>query len=219
MLQAHPTVLFTRSNMRFIQALLALCVLASFPSLARAQGVDDSGAVLRPGDVVKISVWRKPELSGEFSVAADGSIADAFYSEVNVAGVSLNTATDRVRQYVARIESSPRVWVEPLFRVTVGGEVRTPNLYSLSRETTISQAVAQAGGATAQGRLDRVRLIRNGESQLIDLTDPANPLADTPIRSGDQILVARGSNFFREYIAPASSVVAAMGVILNIFLR
>ena len=205
--------------MRFIPALVAVLVLASIPSLARAQGTDNSAAVLRPGDVVKISVWRKPELSGEFSVAADGSIADAFYSEVNVAGVPLNTATERVRQYVARIESMPRVWVEPLFRVTVGGEVRNPNLYSLSRETTISQAVAQAGGATPQGRLDRVRLVRGGESQLLDLTDPASPLAETPIRSGDQILIGRSSNFFREYVAPASSVVAAMGVILNIILK
>jgi protein involved in polysaccharide export with SLBB domain len=197
-----------------------LLVLAIVPApLARAQAADGEAAVLLPGDVIKISVWRKPELSGEFSVAADGSISDAFYSEVNVARVPLAIASERVREYVAKIESSPRVWVEPLFRVSVGGEVRTPNLYSLSGETTISQAVAIAGGANTLGRLDRVTLIRNDQSQLLDLTDPNSPLADAVIRSGDQILVARRSSFFREYVAPASSVVAAAGIILNTLLK
>ncbi|HET6765594.1 MAG TPA: polysaccharide biosynthesis/export family protein [Longimicrobiaceae bacterium] len=175
--------------------------------------------VLHPGDAIKINVWRKPELSGEFTVAADGSVADAFYGSVKVADVPFSTAEARIKEYVHRIETTPWVWVEPLFRITVGGEVRQPNVYLMKRESTIAQAVAQAGGATASGRIDHVRLSRGGQVIMVDLADPANRFAHTPIRSGDEIVVGRQRSIFREYIAPSASVVAAIGVVLRLFVK
>jgi protein involved in polysaccharide export with SLBB domain len=202
--------------MRRLLPLVAVLATLTVPRTVCGQAADTTVAVLRPGDVVKISVWRKPELSGEFTVASNGAIADPFYSEVTVVGVPLATVTDRVRQYVSRIEASPRVWVEPRFRVSLGGEVRTPNLYSLSPETTIAQAVALAGGPTERGRLDRVVLLRNGRTELLDLTDPGDQRAAISVRSGDQLLVGRRSSIFRDYIAPGASLVGAVGVVVNL---
>lgn len=181
--------------------------------------MESAPVVLRPGDAVRISVWRKPELSGEFVVASDGSVADPFYSAVRVADVPFSTADARIKEYVATIEASPRVLVEPLFRVTVGGEVRQPSMYTLRRETSVAQAVAQAGGVTPNGKMENVRLTRGGEIYRVDLSDPASPLAHSPVQSGDEIMVSRQYNLFREYIAPSASILAAAGVILNLILK
>ena len=125
----------------------------------------------------------------------------------------------RLRKFIGEFTKADSLFViVPLLRVTVSGEVRTPNVYRLPPETSLSQAIAVAGGQTERGRRDRALLIRDGREAAIDLRG-ASPMAQAPIRSGDQILIGRRTSFFREYVAPASSVVAAMGVILNIFLK
>ena len=187
---------------------------ASVPVSAQDPAAPVSTAVIQPGDVVRINVWRKPELSGEFQVTADGTIADPFYMAVNIGGLPLATASERVRAHLARYETDPRVLVEPLFRVVVGGEVRQPNLYTLRRETTIAQAVMLAGGPTERGNLDRVRVLRDGEVLSVDILRPEGGLAHTPIRSGDQILVGRRRSIFRDYILPATTMVGAVASVI-----
>lgn len=174
--------------------------------------------VLRPGDAVRITVWRKPDLSGEFFIASDSSIAHPLYTEVRVGGVPLAEAEARVRRFVERYETSPQVLVEPLFQVMVLGEVREPKLYTLRPEVTIAQAVGLAGGATDRGQLERARLLRDGEVFIVDLTRPDAELARAPIRSGDQIVISRRRDWFRDYVAPTGSVVAALATLINIVL-
>jgi protein involved in polysaccharide export with SLBB domain len=61
---------------------------------------------------------------------------------------------------------------------------------------TVADALALAGGASADGRRDRVELLRGGEKVVVKL-DPAARLGDTPIRSGDQLYVPERSWFSR----------------------
>lgn len=210
----------------FALLLLTLSALG-IPSGLRAQELlernvrtpDVSTPVLNPGDAIRITVWRKPELSGEFEVTADGSIRHPLYRDVRVAGVPLPTAEERVRVFLKRLEANPDFVVEPLFRVAVGGEVRQPNLYTFTPEVTIAQAVARAGGGTEHGRLNRVRLLRDERELVIDLTRPDVAGARLPVRSGDQIIVPRRSSIFRDQLALAVSLAGATAAILGIFLR
>jgi polysaccharide biosynthesis/export protein len=201
--------------------IIAGSVLAAAPLAAQAprQAAPSTPQVLNPGDMVRITVWRKPELSGEYPVAADGTIADPFYMDVSVGGLTLASASERVRAHVAIYENEPRVLVEPLFRVAVGGEVQQPSLYNFRPEISIAQAVMLAGGPTERGRVDEVRVIRDGRELVVDLTDPEGGVAATPIRSGDQILVARRRSIVRDYIAPASSILGAALAITNTIRR
>lgn len=178
-----------------------------------------SEPVLQPGDVVRITVWRKPELSGEFTIRGDGSIANPFYGSVQAAGIPISTAEARVRSHVERYEANPWVLVEPLLRVSVRGEVRQPNLYTLTPETTVLQAVMLAGGPTDRGELRGIRLIRDGATIAVDLSRPDASAAQSPVRSGDQIVVPRKRQLFRDFIAPAASVTGAVIAILNFATR
>ena len=131
-------------------------------------------------------------------------------------GVTPTLAADEQgRPVLLRLDANPQFVVQPLLRVAVGGEVVRPNLFNLPPETSVAQAVAQAGGATQQGQLDRVRLIRGGRAVTLDLTQPGGA-AEQPVRSGDQIVVDRRSSTFRDVVGPLGSVVAAVGAVASV---
>jgi polysaccharide biosynthesis/export protein len=204
-------------------ALLVGLIPASLGAQSLSSGSSASPAtlsepVLQPGDFVQIAVWRKPELSGEFAIRADGTIADPFYSTVQAGGVPLSTVIERVVAHVERFEANPWVTVVPLLRVAVRGEVRQPNLYTLSPETTALQALMLAGGPTERGDLRRIRLLRDGQEIGVDLAR-IDGTAQQTVRSGDQIVVQRRRQVFRDFIAPAASVTGAVVAIINLVTR
>ncbi len=194
---------------------LAVLVGLAVVRPAYAQAPVGAQPVLAPGDAVRITVWRKPELSGDFQVAADGSVKHPLYRDLRVAGVPMDSVQARLGRLLSGYESDPQFLVEPLFRVAVGGEVRKPDLYTLPSETTIGAALALAGGVTERGKLNRVTLIREGHQELLDLSRPETGAASRAIRSGDQILVGRSTALLRDYVGPVASVLAAAGVLLN----
>ena len=58
---------------------MLLAILAmSIGGVASAQ-TSSSSQNLNPGDQVRIVVWRKAEFSGDFAVAANGTIAHPLY--------------------------------------------------------------------------------------------------------------------------------------------
>jgi len=175
-----------------------------------------SDPVLRPGDALRIDVWRHPELSGEFVVAPDSALAHPLYQVVKVAGLPLPVLRQRLDTLLARYEQGVQFVVEPLFPVTVAGEVRQPNLYRLPQGTTFAQAVAKAGGPTELGRLDKVRVIRRDGAMVINLANGYSRYGTLPIASGDQVLVTRRSTFnlLRDVLYPAASLTAAVAAIL-----
>ena len=132
---------------RFAVVWMVAATIGAIPSRAAAQApvrIDET--VIRAGDLVRVTVWRKPELSGDFLIAADSSLKHPLYREVKVAGLSVAAARERLVAFLKNLENSPQVAIEPLFRVSIFGEVRSPSLYTLSPETNIAQAVAIAGG-------------------------------------------------------------------------
>jgi polysaccharide export outer membrane protein len=192
----------------------AVACLSSVPAVAQSAIAPLAEPLLQPGDRVMVTVWQKPELSGEFVVTADSVLSHPWYQQVKIAGVPLSVAKERLRVYISQTENNPLLTLEPLFRVTVGGEVRAPNLYSLSRSATIAQAIAGAGGPTERGRLTKVRLYRGGKRLDLNLNDPRSDEANLGIRSGDNIIVGRSGNFFRDVLAPGASLTAALVSIL-----
>src|SRR5687767_7098439 len=138
--------------------LIALCAPIDLIAQSQAQAADQ--AVLSPGDSVRIVVWRKPEFSGDFVVAPNGTITHPLFRSVQVAGMPFATAEANLRRYLARFEENPEFVMEPLIRVAVSGEVERPTVFALRPETTVAEAVARAGGANEVGARNRVRVVR-----------------------------------------------------------
>ncbi len=179
----------------FPAAAAAVLALVPLPAFGQTAASGDAPAMLAPGDMVQIEVWRRPELSGEFPVLGDGGIGHPLYKGIVVTGVPVETARERVRAFLGTLEAEPQYVFVPLLRVAVGGEVRAPDLYHLPPMTTVAEAVAQAGGPTERGKPDDVRLRRGGGERQLDLRDPTGEAVRLRIRSGDEIVVKRRGNF------------------------
>jgi polysaccharide export outer membrane protein len=189
-------------------AVLTSAVLAQSPAPTTEQ------VTLAPGDSVRVVVWRKPEMSGDFIVGPDGTITHPLYRAVRVGGVPFGTAEINVRTFLARFEQDPQFVVEPLVRVAVSGEVGRPQVFAVRPETSIADAVAQAGGPNQFGKRDRVRVLRTdaGGRQrelYVSLLDPESGSATMRVHSGDQIVVDRKRSFFREIFLPALGVLGS----------
>jgi protein involved in polysaccharide export with SLBB domain len=196
---------------RFLGVVLAAALLAP---AARAQ-TPRLAPVLQPGDAVRITVWRDSAMSGEFAIAADGSLRHPVYRTLRVAGVPLPDVEARIRTFLTRYQTEPQFVAEPLVRVTVGGEAARPALYYLSPELTIAQAMALAGGSTERGRTDRVRLITGGRVQSIKL-DGRDAGGSLPVRSGDQLIVERRGSLFRDIVAPLFAIAGSAAAIITV---
>jgi len=191
-------------------------LLAQAPREANETGVAPPGSALNAGDVLRITVWRKPELSGDFLIAADGTVSHPLYRDVRVTGIPMAAVESRLRDFLATLEAKPQFVVEPLLRVAVSGEVRQPHMYSLRPETSLAKAVAIAGGATERGRRDQLRLVRQNREVVVDLRRPDESGAGMMVRSGDQIMVDQRRAIFRDIVTPVISILGATAAIITV---
>jgi polysaccharide biosynthesis/export protein len=204
---------------------LSAAVVLVAPSVASGQETprQAGAAVLSPGDSVRIVVWRKPEFSGDFEIAPDGSITHPLYRSVKVGGVPFPKAEATVRTFLTQFEENPQFVMEPLIHVSVSGYVTRPIVFAGRPETSIGEAVARAGGVDQNGARNHVRVIRlmpNGQQTqtIVDLTDQSGMQGTMPIRSGDQIIVDKKKSFFKDIMLPAIGVigsVASLGLLID----
>jgi polysaccharide export outer membrane protein len=202
--------------MRHLMLWLLPIIAVALPEVIAAQSPAPrtEAVTLSPGDSVRITVWRKPEFSGDFIVGSDGSITHPLYRTVRIGGVPFTTAESNLRTFLARFEQDPQFVVEPLVRVAVSGEVGRPQVFAVRPETSIAEAVAQAGGPNQFGKRDQVRVLRRepngGQRELyVNLLDPTDGSAAVRVHSGDQIVVERKKSFFREVFLPGLSVIGS----------
>ncbi|HUE76927.1 MAG TPA: polysaccharide biosynthesis/export family protein [Longimicrobiales bacterium] len=163
---------------------LALMVGSPVGLTAQVQPADPG---LQPGDVVEVTVWQRAELSGQFTVNIDGTLVHPLYRQVRVTGLGAQEVEERLRAFLSAYEASPMVVVRPLYQVTVAGHVMRPDIYSVPAGTTVNAAVVQAGGVTESGKMDDVRITRDGNTMEVDLRQPT--AVRMLVQSGDQILV------------------------------
>lgn len=175
---------------------LALALLLSpFAAPAAAQ----QGATLRPGDAIRVEIWREKDLSGEFPVATDGTVTLPLLGRQRLVDIPLEQIRDTlIAQYRVTLRN-PSIDVTPIRRVSVLGEVQKPGLYGADPTLSLAGVVALAGGATPTGNLNRIRIVRDGQV-LREKVGAGETLTGADIRSGDQIVVEQRSWFARNTV-------------------
>ena len=172
-------------------------------------------ALLRPGDVVRLKIWREPDLSGELVVDEGGVVTFPKLGPMLVTTLAPDalkrTLTDEYQKYLL----NPSIEITLLRRVTVLGAVRRAGVYPLDPTMTIADALAMAGGVAPEGSTDRVEVRRVGERIATNL-DARTRIADTPIRSGDQLYVPERSWLSRNsaVVTSAASILSSVAVAL-----
>ncbi len=185
---------------------MAPCVGAAQDSVRVA--IDSAAAVrvgvLRPGDVLRINVYREADFSGPFLIDARGNVQIPGLGDIQATGLSPVAVKERLRErLIARGISNPELSVEPLIRVSVLGEVRQPGIVEVEPGTSLLQLLARAGGPTEQAALRESRVIREGRSVQIDLLSALSGAATGRyvLYSNDVLVIPRRRSLNRETIA------------------
>ena len=172
---------------------LSILLASLVPGLGSAQVPTEPKDIrLEPGDQVLVEIKDEKELSGTFTVDANGEVLLPALGLVTVTGRPFYEVRDAlVAEYVKQLVD-PIIRVTPLQRVAVLGEVARPGLFPVDPTHRVSDLLALAGGFTSSANPNRISLVRAGETIRVQL-DPDAPALAIPLRSGDQLIVARRS--------------------------
>jgi len=170
---------------------------------------------ITPGDVIEFKFPFVPELDQTVTVQPDGFISLKEIEDVRVQGQTISEVKETVR---AAYEPVVR---EPVFTATLtqfekpyfvaSGQVKTPGRYELRGATTVTQALAFAGGTVAGADLSEVLLVRrHGDGVEVKEINVKHMLAkrdlseDPLLRPGDMLVVGK-------------SVIGKLSPILSVF--
>jgi polysaccharide export outer membrane protein len=196
-----------------IPLLLFFALLVAAPAAAQ----DDAGTV-RPGDVVRLRIWQEPDLSGDFTVHENGGVVLPKLGPVDAAGLTDQALRERVSAGFAEYLQHNSIDVVVLRRIQVLGAVRNPGLYPVDGTMSVADVLAVAGGTAQDARPDRVQLVRDGRRLDVRLTS-GQRVADTPIRSGDQLFVPQRGWADRNTGTVVSVLTASAGLLVAVFTR
>lgn len=173
-------------------------------------------ALLQPGDVVRLVIWREPDLSGEFRIDETGTVVLPKLGPQRIGAESGEEFRTRIIAEYRRYLLNPSIDVVFLRRIAVSGAVRNPGLYNVDLTVAVSEALALAGGVTEHGNADRVYVIREGAGSRVGVARTA-AIASLPIRSGDQIYVQERSWLSRNVgvVAGVASSLTGLLIILR----
>jgi protein involved in polysaccharide export with SLBB domain len=206
---------------RYRQALgwIAFTLMAGHPVQAQtaapsAGAPSDSALALRPGDAVRLRIWREPDLSGDFPVNESGVVVLPKLGPRRV----VTDQPDSLKAWVVRSYAvylkNPSIEVLLIRRIQVLGAVKNPGLYPVEPTMTVADAIALAGGTTPQGKSNKVELRRQGEKVPGQLSGRLR-IGESSIRSGDQIFVPERSWISRN----PGIVIGTLGLVTTVIYR
>jgi polysaccharide export outer membrane protein len=196
--------------------MLMLFALGTTGSVLSAQSSPASGDVsLRPGDILRVEIWREEDISGDYLVDEAGEVTLPLLGTRRVTGIAIRDLRSTLIEDFRVHLRNPSISIVPLRRINVLGEVNRPGLYPIDPTVSLAGAVALAGGATAAGDLNRVRVIRDGET-IRERVGAGETLTSLDIRSGDQIIVDRRSWFERNSTFLVSAVLSVAGIVITL---
>jgi polysaccharide export outer membrane protein len=159
---------------------------------AQADEVRQTRTTLRPGDMLRISVWPNDDLSGEFQVEESGYAHLPMLGRVQVQGMPLDKLRSRIRQGYAQSMKNPVVTITPVFNVGVLGQVRSPGVYPVTPTNTLLDVVGMAGGFADRAAAERIRLVREGQAIQFNAEralEEGRGVSALKLQSGDRIVV------------------------------
>jgi polysaccharide export outer membrane protein len=186
------------------------------PAHAQSAPPNEAGQI-QPGDLIRLVIWREPDWSGSWTVPVDGVVVFPRLGPRNVTGQRVEELRQTLLSEYAKYLVNPSIQFDVQRKVQVLGAVREPGVYTLDPTMTIMDALAMAGGVLPDGRQDRVELRRGGTVVHVLLDDA--PLADSHIRSGDQLFVSERSFISRNASATVAMITGALGLLIAVAAR
>ena len=151
--------------------LLALCLLAPgcggrrlSPPPADPDPMERESYLIGVTDILRIHVWRNPELSVDVPVRPDGRISVPLLDDVQAAGLNPTELKLVLSRELVEYVAEPHVTVIVLQMnsrfVSVLGGVGREGRIPLTRDVRVLEAIAASGGFTTFADKDNIRIVR-----------------------------------------------------------
>jgi polysaccharide export outer membrane protein len=185
-----------------VRTILALLV-AVLVAPSALPGQDDLGAPrpearIVPGDVIRINIWREPDLTGEFLVQEDGNAVLPRIGPIRVTDYTPSVLKQNLVAEYGKTLINPSIEVVVLRRILITGEVGGEGVYPVDPTMSLVEVLALAGGPSASAKKDEVVLVRGDSEIEIDLDDPIE-VRNVALQSGDQLVVPRANTWVRNW--------------------
>jgi polysaccharide export outer membrane protein len=183
---------------------------------------------IEPGDTFDVNFDLSPEFNQTaVAVQPDGYVTLRSVGDIKVAGQTVPELTQTIKSAYSKILNNPPVSValkdfeKPYF--IADGQIAKPGKYEMHGSTTLTQALAIAGGLQASAKHSQVLLFHRiddqwTEAKLIDVKkmEKDHNLAEDPIlHPGDMVIVPKNTLAKIDRIIPNMS----MGTYLPIGIR
>ncbi|MEG4860304.1 SLBB domain-containing protein [Microcoleus sp. K1-B6] len=194
---------------------------------------------LGAGDRIQMDIFNVPEYSGpngQHQVQADGSLNLPLIGSVSVYGMTLEQASNVVKDKYGKYLKRPWITLKLLaarpLQIAIAGEINRPGAYTISSAAgpggtaeqmgtqmpTISRALRMAGGITQSADVRQIKIRRpqrNAPEQIIsvdlwELLQNGDLRADMTLRDGDTIFIPTVTSLNRQE-APTLAVANITG--------
>jgi polysaccharide export outer membrane protein len=166
-------------NRQVVAGLLAVFVLmaGTVPALAAQQtppppnpGPATPSYLVKPGDMLEISVWKEPDLQKQVLVRPDGAFSFPLVGEVDARGKSVSELNKIVSTGVSKYISDAVVTISVQEikgnKIYVLGQVNKPGEFIVNPSVNIMQALSMAGGMTPFAATNDIIVLRGqGKAQ------------------------------------------------------
>jgi polysaccharide export outer membrane protein len=157
------------------------------------------------GDVMDIEFPLVPEFNQVVTVQPDGFISLKTAGDIHVQGLTSPETVDAIKAAYKDILHEPVIaltlkdFEKPYF--TALGKVIRPGKYELRGDTTVTQAIAMAGGLDDSAKHSQVLLFRRLDKDRIEIKTvnvkemlkTGNLAEDLQLRNGDMIMVPKNT--------------------------
>lgn len=165
------------------------------PSTKIPAGKVQDNYILSNGDQIDIVVRGQENARKTYEINTRGELVTDNLSPINAAGRTLGDVRSELENEAARLHnvdinvslSTPRQ-----IDVLVIGDVERPGRKTLTPFHSVLDALSEADGVKKTGSLRRIKLVRAGKSEFIDLYNvmmQGGSGADKTLRDGDRIIV------------------------------
>lgn len=165
------------------------------PSLRMPSGIVRDTYVLGQGDVLEITVRGQENTRKTYEINAQGMLPTDTFKPVSAAGKTIGdvrAALEREAASLHNVALDIALTRARQMDVLVIGDVTKPGRKTLTPFHSVLDALQAAGGVKKTGSLRRIKLVRGGKSEFIDLYAvimQSGSNADQSLRDGDRIIV------------------------------
>src|SRR3954465_12731878 len=166
-----------------VVAALACALLSTTRGAARWGAPPVSDYVIGPQDILAITCYDQADMTGKFTVEADGTFTYPMIGRVKAGGRTLRSLEAAIKRqlvddgYFRNPQITVAVDTYKSQKVFIVGEVRTPGTYPLSGTTNLVEALARAGSTLPSASGEAI-IVHAGEDAagptLPTQTDPAD---------------------------------------------